>query len=55
MQEAIDEMRRNDQRAMERWALRHIVEFLRARDREDAALRYEERLAELTPSTAPIA
>jgi tetratricopeptide (TPR) repeat protein len=55
MQEAIDEMRRNDQRAMERWALGHIVEFLRARGREDAALRYEERLAELTPSTAPIA
>jgi tetratricopeptide (TPR) repeat protein len=55
MREAIDEMRGNDQRAMERWALGRAVEFHRSRGREDAALRYEERLAELTPSTAPIA
>jgi class 3 adenylate cyclase/tetratricopeptide (TPR) repeat protein len=55
MREAIDEMRRNDQRAMERWALSHAVAFHRAGGREDAALHYEERLGELTPSTAPIA
>jgi tetratricopeptide (TPR) repeat protein len=55
MREAIDEMRGNDQRAMERWALGRAVDFHRSGGREDAALRYEERLAELTPSTAPIA
>jgi class 3 adenylate cyclase/tetratricopeptide (TPR) repeat protein len=55
MREAIDEMRRNDQPAMERWALGHAVDFHRSGGREDEALRYEERLAELTPSTAPIA
>ena len=55
MEEAIDEMRRNDQPALERWALRRLVEFHRSRGREDAALPYDERLAELTPSTAPIA
>jgi class 3 adenylate cyclase/tetratricopeptide (TPR) repeat protein len=55
MREAIDEMRRNDQRAMERWALGHAVAFHRAGGREDAALHYEERLGELMPSTAPMA
>ena len=56
MDEAIDEMRRNDQDALERWALGHAVEFHRSRGREDAAAPYEERLAELAPdSTAPIA
>jgi tetratricopeptide (TPR) repeat protein len=55
MQEALDEMRRHDQFALERWALGHILEFHRSRGREDAALRYEERLAELAPSTAPMA
>jgi tetratricopeptide (TPR) repeat protein len=56
MHEAVDEMRRNDQLALERWALGHVVEFYRARGREDAAAPYEERLAELAPdSTAPIA
>jgi tetratricopeptide (TPR) repeat protein len=55
MQEAVDEMRRVNLRALERWGLRHIVDFYRARGREDEALPYEERLAELTPSTAPIA
>jgi class 3 adenylate cyclase/tetratricopeptide (TPR) repeat protein len=55
MREAIDEMRRNDQPAMERWALGHAVDFHRSGGREEEALRYEERLAELTPSTAPIA
>jgi tetratricopeptide (TPR) repeat protein len=55
MQEALDEMRRHDQVAIERWALAHVVEFHRSRGRQEDALRYEERLAELTPSTAPIA
>jgi class 3 adenylate cyclase/tetratricopeptide (TPR) repeat protein len=55
LQEALVEMRRNDQVAVERWALGQIVEFHRSRGRPDEALRYEERLAELTPSTAPIA
>ena len=44
-----------DQLALERWALGHVIEFHRSRGAEDAALRYEERLAELTPSTAPMA
>jgi tetratricopeptide (TPR) repeat protein len=55
MQEALDEMRRNDQRALERWALRHVIDFYRDRSRADVALSYEERLAELMPSAAPIA
>ena len=55
MQEALEEMRRHDQLALERWALGEVIEFHRSRGREDATLRYEERLAELTPSTAPIA
>jgi tetratricopeptide (TPR) repeat protein len=56
MHEAVDEMQTNDQRALERWALGHVVEFYRARGREDAAVPYEERLAELAPdSAAPIA
>jgi hypothetical protein len=32
-----------------------VVEFHRSRGQEDEAQRYEERLAELAPSTAPIA
>jgi class 3 adenylate cyclase len=55
MHEAVDEMRRNEQRALERWALGYVIEFHRSRGQEPAAGRYEERLAELTPSTAPIA
>ena len=55
MQEALDEMRRNDQRALERWGLRHVIDFYRVRRRADVALAYEERLAELMPSAAPIA
>jgi class 3 adenylate cyclase/tetratricopeptide (TPR) repeat protein len=54
MHEAVDDMRRNDQRALERWGLGHVVEFHRSRGQEDTALRYEERLAELAPSTAPM-
>ena len=48
-------MRRNDQRALERWGLRHVIDFYRVRRRADVALAYEERLAELMPSAAPIA
>jgi ATP/maltotriose-dependent transcriptional regulator MalT len=55
MQEALGEMQRHDQRALERWGLRQVVEFYRGRGREDAARPYEERLAELMPSAAPIA
>ena len=55
MEEATGEMRHNNQSALERWALGHALEFHRSRGHEDAAQRYEERLAELTPSTAPIA
>lgn len=56
MRDAVDEMRRLDLRALERWSLRHVVDFYRARGRDDEALPYEERLAELAPSsTAPIA
>jgi class 3 adenylate cyclase/ATP/maltotriose-dependent transcriptional regulator MalT len=41
--------------ALEHWSLRHLVEFLRARGREDEAVAYEERRAELAPSsTAPM-
>src|SRR6478609_6615679 len=53
MQEALEEMRRNDQRALERWGLRHVIDFYRVRRRADVALAYEERLAELMPSAAP--
>jgi tetratricopeptide (TPR) repeat protein len=55
MEEALDEMRRHDQVALERWALGHVADFHRARGRREDARRYEERLAELMPSTAPIA
>jgi class 3 adenylate cyclase/ATP/maltotriose-dependent transcriptional regulator MalT len=55
MLDALDEMRRNEQRALERWALGHIVEFYRVRGDSDAAQGYEERLGELMPSAAPIA
>jgi predicted ATPase/class 3 adenylate cyclase len=54
MDDALEEMRHNDQGALERWALGHVVEFHRSRGREEAALGYEGRLAELTPSTAPM-
>jgi tetratricopeptide (TPR) repeat protein len=56
MQEAVAEMRRHDQVASERWALARVAEFHRSRGRHEEAQRYEERLAELGPSsTAPIA
>ena len=56
MQEALEDMRAAEQPALERWGLRHLIGFYRELGREDAALPYEERLAELEPSsTAPIA
>ena len=43
-------------RAIERWALCKLVGFYRERGREDEAVGYEERLAELSPSRiAPMA
>ena len=54
LREAVEEFRRAGMRAVERWALRRLVEFQRERGREDAG--YEARLSELSPaSTAPIA
>jgi class 3 adenylate cyclase/tetratricopeptide (TPR) repeat protein len=55
MEQAVTEMRRLDLSALERWGLSLFVEFLRSRERDDALGPYEERLAGLTPSTAPIA
>jgi tetratricopeptide (TPR) repeat protein len=56
MQEALMDMRHAEQPALERWGLRQLIAFYRERGREDAALTYEERLAELDPSsTANIA
>jgi tetratricopeptide (TPR) repeat protein len=55
MSEAVDDFRRFDLRALERWALRTLVDFYRSRGREGDVARYEARLAELDPSsTAPI-
>jgi hypothetical protein len=56
LREAVDELERHQLRAIERWALRRLVAFYRERDRDDDAVGYEARLAELSPSsTAPIA
>ena len=56
MREALDEMNRLGMRAVERWALRTVLDDLRSRGREDGVARYEERLGELAPSsTAPMA
>jgi class 3 adenylate cyclase/tetratricopeptide (TPR) repeat protein len=55
MHEAVDDARYTGQLALERWALGKVIEFHRSRGQEDAAQPYEERLAELAPSTAPIA
>ena len=56
MREAVEELARHQMRAVERWALRRLVEFYRDRGRDDEAAGYEARLAELSPSsTAPIA
>ena len=54
LREAVEEFRRAGMRAVERWALRRLVEFQRELGREDPG--YEARLSELSPaSTAPIA
>jgi len=56
LREAVEEFRRSQMRAVERWALRRIVAFYRDRGREDEAVGYESRLGELSASsTAPIA
>jgi class 3 adenylate cyclase/tetratricopeptide (TPR) repeat protein len=55
LREAVEELRRHHMRAIERWALARLVEFYRDRGRDDDAVGYEARLAELTPSTAPMA
>ena len=55
LREAVEELRRHHMRAIERWALGRLIEFYRDRGREDDAVGYEARLAELTPSTAPMA
>ena len=54
--DAVEELERYQMRAIERWALRKLVGFYRERGREDEAVGYEERLAELSPSRiAPMA
>ncbi len=53
--EAVEELGFFDLRALEHWALRYLVQFLRSRGRDDEADAYEERRAALSPiSTAPI-
>jgi class 3 adenylate cyclase/tetratricopeptide (TPR) repeat protein len=55
MREAVDGFLMYGIRALEHWALRYLVEFLRSRGRDDEAALYEERRASLAPeSTAPI-
>jgi len=52
---AVDELALYELRALEHWALRYLVEFLRAHGRDDEADVYAERRAALSPeSTAPI-
>ncbi len=56
LREGVDELERLQMRAIERWALRRARRVLAERGREDEAIGYEARLAELSPSsTAPIA
>ena len=56
MRGAVAEMRDHGQLAVERWGTRRLIEYYRSRNRDGEAARYEERLAELEPSsTAPIA
>ena len=56
LREAVGELRQSHMRAPERWALRRLVHFYAERGREDEAVGYEARLAELVPrSTAPMA
>jgi len=56
IREAVDTFRMYELRALEHWALRRLVEFLRDRGRDDEAEVYEERRRALGPSsTARIA
>jgi tetratricopeptide (TPR) repeat protein len=56
IRESIDVFNLYGLRALEHWGLRVLVEFLRERGRDDEAVLYEERRAELGPtSTARIA
>ena len=51
-----DELRSLDLQALERWGLGILLDFYRSQGRDEEAAPYEERLAELAPSsTAPIA
>ena len=54
LHEGADDARCTGQRALERWALGRVIEFHGSRAQDDAARPYEERLAELAPSTAPM-
>jgi class 3 adenylate cyclase/ATP/maltotriose-dependent transcriptional regulator MalT len=55
MLEAIDGFELYGLRALEHWGLRYLIEFLRARGRDDEAAAYEERRAAMSPiSTEPI-
>ena len=55
LMEAVEELGFFDLRALEHWALRYLVQFLRSRGRDDEADAYEERRTALSPiSTAPI-
>ncbi len=56
MGDAVEDLRLFGLRAVERWALRRVIEFHRSRARDEDVARYEARLAELAPSsTVPIA
>ncbi len=55
MLEAVEGFALYELRALEHWALRYLVQFLRSRGREDEAAAYEARRAALSPSsTVPI-
>ena len=54
LHEGADDARCTGQRALERWALGKVIDFHRSRGQEAEAQPYEERLAELAPSTAPM-
>ena len=51
MVEAVEGFSLYELRALEHWALRHLAEFLHSRGRDEEALVYEARRAELAPSS----
>jgi tetratricopeptide (TPR) repeat protein len=56
LREAVEGFALYELRALEHWALRYLIEFLRSRGRDDEAAAYEARRAALSPSsTAPMA